>query len=61
MYEQKCQIGILNARNFLSIEIEKPVKGVVVVGGYSLLAKKSIANLETVFPELQVKQFKYKL
>jgi len=61
MYEQKRQIGILNARVFPSIEIEKPVKGIVVVGGYSLLAKKSIANLETAFPELQVKQFEYKL
>ena len=61
MYEQKCQIGLLNARAFPSIEIEKPVKGVVVVGGYSILAKKSIANLKTAFPELQVNQFEYKL
>ena len=61
MYEQKRQIGLLNARAFLSIEIEKPVKGVVVVGGYSILAKKSIANLKTAFPELQVKQFEYNL
>jgi len=61
MYEQKCQIGFLNAHAFPSIEIEKPIKGVVVVGGYSILAKKSIANLKTAFPELRVQQFKYKL
>jgi len=61
MYEQKCQIGLLNARAFLSIEIEKPVKGVVVVGGYSILARKSITDLKATFPELRVRQFKYKL
>ncbi|MFC1693077.1 hypothetical protein ACFL1R_06195 [Candidatus Latescibacterota bacterium] len=59
-YEQKREMGI-HKHSFTSIEIEKPVKGVVVVGGYSRFAQKSIASLKATFPNLQVKQFEYKL
>jgi hypothetical protein len=33
----------------------------VVVGGYSKIAQNSIADLKQQFPNLQVKQFEYKL
>jgi len=65
-YEQKRKMGILNTHSFPSIEIEKPVECIVVVGGYSRLATEKIINLkkyfkERYFKELNVKQFTNKL
>lgn len=60
-FEQKRKMGLINFLSFESIKIERPVKGMVVVGGYSKIAKNSIADLKQQFPNLQVKQFEYKL
>jgi len=58
---QKKEMELINTPSFNSIEIEKPVKGIVVVGGYSKIAKNIISNLKKQIPHLQVKQFEYKL
>lgn len=60
-FEQKRKMGLINFSSFESIKIERPVKGMVVVGGYSKIAQNSIADLKQQFPNLQVKQFEYKL
>ena len=60
-FEQKRKMGLRNFSSFESIKIERPVKGMVVVGGYSKIAQNSIADLKQQFPNLQVKQFEYKL
>jgi len=60
-FEQKRKMGIIDLSSFESIEIERPVKGIVVVGGYSKIAQNSIADLKQRFPNIQVKQFEYKL
>jgi len=60
-FKQKRDIGLIKTPSCTSIEIEKPVEGIVVVGGYSQIAKNSIADLEKQLPNLQVKQFEYKL
>ena len=60
-FKQKKTLGLLNAHSFDSIEIEKPTKGLVVVGGYSKIAHGSISTLKATFPKLEIKQFEYKL
>jgi len=60
-FVQKKKIGLINSPSFESITIEKPVKGMFVVGGYSKIAQKNIDNLKQKFPDLLVKQFKYEL
>ena len=60
-FEQKRKMGLINFPSFETIKIERPVKGIVVVGGYSKIAQNSIADLKKQFPNLQVKQFEYKL
>jgi len=60
-YEQKRKMGLINFPSFESIKIESPVKGIVVVGGYSKIAQNSISVLKQQFPGIQVKQFEYKL
>lgn len=60
-FEQKKKIGLINFTSFESITIEKPVKGMVVVGGYSKIARNNIADLKQQFPNILVKQFIYKL
>jgi hypothetical protein len=60
-FEQKKKMKLIKFPSFESIKIEMPVKGMVVVGGYSKIAQDRIAYLERQFPDLQVKQFEYKL
>lgn len=60
-FEQKRGMGLINIPTTKSIEIKKPVEGMVVVGGYSKVAQSNITNLKKQFPHLQVKQFEYKL
>jgi len=42
-------------------EIEKVVRGIVVVGGYSGIAKESIKNLKESYQGLEIKQITNKL
>jgi hypothetical protein len=60
-FEQKREMSLMNYSSFESVKIERPVKGIVVVGGYSKIAQNSITELKQQFPNLQVKQFEYKL
>lgn len=60
-FEQKKKMKLIKFPSFESITIEKPVKGMAVVGGYSKIAQDRIAYLKRQFPDLQVKQFEYKL
>lgn len=60
-FEQKRKMGLINFPSFETIKIERPVKGIVVVGGYSKIAQNSIADLNKQFPNLEIKQFKYKI
>jgi hypothetical protein len=55
-YEQKKELGLFNIPNYSTIEIVKPVKGMVVVAGYSGIANNQIAQLKKNFPTLDVKQ-----
>jgi len=60
-FSQKKELKIIKNCSFNTISIEKPVKGKIVVGGYSKIAEGSISELRKNFPNLQVKQFNYKL
>lgn len=60
-FQQKRELGLIETPSFSSIEIVRPVKGIVVVGGYSNLASRSIANLKRSFPQILIKKFEYKL
>ena len=60
-FQQKRELGLLDTPDLSSIDILKPVEGIVVVGGYSKLASRRIAILESSFPELLIKKFEYKL
>lgn len=59
-YEQKVELGILENMPFKKIKIVKPVEGMVVVGGYSGIAKKNIDLLKKQYPSLEVKHFENK-
>ena len=43
------------------IEIEAEVKGIIVVGGYSGIAKESIRNLKKLYPDLIINLIENKL
>lgn len=58
---QKKAMGTIKQIPFDSITIVEQVKGLIVVGGYSKVAQKSIAELRNNFPETQIKQFEYTL
>ncbi len=60
-FNQKRELGLIKIPIYESIEIEKPVQGIIVVGGYSKIAHDSITDLKGKFPHLQIKQFDYKL
>lgn len=58
-YSQKRQLGLISfgdAPN--SIEIERTVEGMVVVGGYSGIANEPIAELKRCHSDIKVKQIK---
>lgn len=60
-FEQKRKMGLISIPTAKSIEIKKPVEGIVVVGGYSKIAHSSISCLKRVMPAIKLKQFEYKL
>jgi len=60
-YEQKKELGLIIGPKYKSIKIIQPVKGLIVVVGYSGIAKAQIAQLKSKYPILDVKSFVYSL
>lgn len=58
---QRKAMGLNSLEYFSEIIIDKPVRGIVVVGGYSKMAEKSIEELKSHYPDIDVKLFEYKL
>lgn len=60
-YEQKRGLGLIIGPKCESIKIVKPVRGLIVVVGYSGIAKGQIAQLTSNHSGLDVKSFVYLL
>lgn len=60
-YRQMKILGLFKQCPWDEIEIDDGVEGIVVVGGYSGIAKESIDNLRKNYPELKIKFIKNKL
>ncbi len=60
-YNQKKIMGFFNNPKWENIEIQPGVIGMIVVGGYSGIAKEQIKLLRTNYPKLEVQLFEYKL
>ena len=60
-YRQMKILKLFEKQPWEEIEIEKEVKGIVVVGGYSGIAKGSIKNLKKNYPCLVANLFENKL
>jgi len=56
-YEQKRELGLIISPKYESIKIVRPVKGLIVVLGYSGIAKGRIAQLKSNHSGLDVKSF----
>ncbi len=56
-FEQKRELGLIKSPVFDKIIIIEPAEGIILVGGYSGIAKKHIDELKTTFSHLKVKQF----
>lgn len=61
VYRQMRILKLLDDLPWERIEIGQEVKGLVVVGGYSGIAKESIRNLKKQYPKLQIKLIENKL
>jgi GTP pyrophosphokinase len=59
-YQQKRALGLLPVSHE-SITIENDARGLVVVGGYSVLGKEQIKDLQASHPEIEVTQLTYQL
>ena len=60
-YAQKRILDLIKKPIFPNIEIVLPVKGLVVVGGYSGLANKQLTILKQNHPGLDITHFEYVL
>lgn len=60
-YEQKKFLGLITNPSFPMIEIMDPVEEMVIVGGYSGIAKQQILVLKGKYPNLLIKHFLNKL
>lgn len=60
-YQQKRRLGIITIPESLSISIVPEVDGLIVVGGYSGIARERIKKLQNDYPKLQLKQFRHRL
>jgi len=58
-YLQKKELGLFDKPDFKSIVIKKPVEGLIIVGGYSGIAKPQIESLKNNHPDLKIKHFTY--
>jgi len=56
-YRQKKELGLILIPAISQIDIIKPVSGIILVGGYSGLAKSKIAKLTASYPNIKVKHF----
>ena len=56
-FEQKKELSLIKIPASNKIEIVEPVEGIILVGGYSGIAKNQISELDATFPHLEVKQF----
>jgi hypothetical protein len=60
-YSQKKIMGIIEKPDWDAIEIVPIVQGMIIVGGYSGIAKEQIDTLNTNYPKLKVQSFEYKI
>lgn len=60
-YEQKKELDLFGSPNFKNIKIVPPVEGLIIVGGYSGIAKYQIEALKKDYPKLSVKPFFHEL
>lgn len=60
-YRQMKILGLFEQCSWDEIEIDDVVRGIVVVGGYSGIAKESIDNLRKNYPKLEIKLIENKL
>ena len=56
-YKQKKELGLISIPAISQIDIIEPVSGIILVGGYSGLAKSKIAKLKESYPHIKVKRF----
>ena len=56
-FEQKRELGLIRNPSIDKIDIIEPVEGVILVGGYSGIARKQINDLKISFPHLEVRIF----
>lgn len=61
MYRQMKILGLFEQCPWSEIKIDSEVKGIIVVGGYSGIAKESIKNLRKHYPELKINLIENKL
>ena len=59
-YSQKKKLGLIEKPTFNKINILKGISSLIVVGGYSGVAKDKIENLKNKNPDLNIKQFTFK-
>lgn len=60
-YQQKKMFGLISIPQWESINIVQKVQGLIVVGGYSGLAKEQIRDLKMRYPNILVKEFVHRL
>ena len=60
-YSQKKIWGLFENPNWDAIEIVPNVQGMIIVGGYSGLAKEQIEVLKKNYPTIKVQSFYYKV
>lgn len=56
-YRQIKKVGLFESPSFDEVEVVEGAKALVVVGGYSGIGKRSIAELKKHYPEIEVKSF----
>lgn len=60
-YSQKKIMKIIENPNWEEIEIVPNVQGMIIVGGYSRIAKEQIETLKKSYPTIKVQSFIYKI
>ncbi len=60
-YQQKRAFGIITIPQWKAIEIIPQIEGLIVVGGYSGIAREQMKILEENYPNLKIQSFTYKL
>jgi hypothetical protein len=60
-YSQKKIMEIIEQPGWKTIEIVPDVQGMIIVGGYSGIAKERIDGLQANYPNLKIKLFEHKI